>query len=199
MRTAWLGSLLARGAGVTAGAAMLMVGMLIAAPASANPECTDAVKIRINTSGKRPTSVNPDEARVRQGQKVCWKVVGKPSEIFAITYKNRSPTTHAKAIAAQSPENNKSSAAPSAAMRPERPAIRGSATRASATGPSMRFCDSLLPSACRPASASDANEAVAALTNNTPAKTLVNGSRRSTGSVPGHPASAKTSPKASSA
>ena len=92
MRTAWLGSLLARGAGVTAGAAVLMVGMLIAAPASANPECTDAVKIRINTSGKRPTSVKPDEARVRQGQKVCWKVVGKPSEIFAITYKNRSPT-----------------------------------------------------------------------------------------------------------
>jgi plastocyanin len=90
MRKAWLGSLFTGCAGVTAGAAVLMVSMLIAPPASADPECNH--RLLINTSGKRPTSVDPDTARVRQGETVCWKVVGKPSEIFAITYKDRSPT-----------------------------------------------------------------------------------------------------------
>jgi len=77
--------------GLFSGAALVAMSLLATMPAHAQAGCD--VSIKINTSGKKPVSVNPDEARLKTGQTVCWKVVGKPSETFLISYKNRSPTT----------------------------------------------------------------------------------------------------------
>lgn len=77
--------------GLLSGTAIMALSLLTAMPANAQDGCD--VSVRINTSGKRPVSVKPDEARLKTGQTVCWKVVGKPSETFLISYKNRSPTT----------------------------------------------------------------------------------------------------------